>query len=130
MEQKEPTHLFKSLPKNTPPWSVGLTVLSVSFISVCTLLYTTVRPELKTYLENKDLHLRTIAKEQQLYREITDQKISAILGLIDNNDKQIIELSKLLGETQREKRDLEVRVTALEKDLSDCNTKLGTHKGR
>lgn len=99
-----PDDLVKHLPKQTPLWALGLTVVLVGFGSVFGSLYLLTRDEVRQYLTG---HFEVQEKEVAT----SGTTIGSILALVKSNSEGIAALSKENGA-------LSERVNALERELT------------
>lgn len=112
-----PEDVLGKIPKNTPPWAVGVVSIIVAVGIVFGVLYMTGRSEIQAYTASS---IKRSEVNSDLERSVT----SSILKLVQDNSAQITQLSGALLKTQFENSELTQRVNAIEKDLALSNERM------
>jgi len=112
-----PEDVLGKIPKNTPPWAVGVVSIVVAVGIVFGVLYMTGRSEIQAYTASS---LKRSEASADVERSVT----SSILKLIQDNSTQLTQLSGALLKTQYENSELTQRVSAIEKELAVSNERM------
>lgn len=117
MAPASPSEVLKKLPKNTPPWAVGLVSLVVA-VAVCLIgIFVFARPEIKSLMDQS-------AKAQADRTELQRDSMDFLFDLTKTNTKQISELSGSLLKAQDSNIRLSERVASMEKEVAETNASL------
>jgi len=118
-----PEDMLGKIPKNTPPWAVGIVsvVVSVGMVFIC--LYLTSRTEIQAFANSS---IKKVEADADLERAAT----TSMINLVHENSEQITQLSGVLFKTQNENIELTRRVTLIERDLAVANERMASCEER
>lgn len=115
--------VLDKIPKHTPAWAVGITVVIVAIATSLITMYIAAHDDIATTVRagNARLDAQTAGNVQS-----ARDSLQAVLGLIQVNSQQIVELSKALGSTQEQNLRLTNRVSSLEESVVVLKNNLGS----
>lgn len=129
-----PADMLEKMPKKTPSWAVGMSVVFIAIATSLISMYVVSRTEVVRLLDSK---IESHEEIQQAGIQERDKMISSILNLVSDNSSQITGLTKALLETQQANNELSQRVARIEKELASsrvlldsCETKLKKCEGK
>ena len=114
-------NLVENLPKKTPTWAVGISVILVSAATSFVTVYVVAKDEVKDMLSYK---ANALASHEEADNKRFDDVLASVLGMTRANTEQIVTLSKALSQAREENIVLSARVSALEKSLSLSDSSL------
>lgn len=121
------TEVVDNLPKQTPKWAIGISVILVSMATTFGTMYVVAQDEIKEWL----VHSNNIEEEREAVdTERFNSILNTVLSLTSVNAEQITELTKALNVAQADNKVLSERVAALEKSLVVANKDLAVCEGK
>ena len=112
-----PEDMLTKIPKNTPPWAVGIVsvVVSVGMVFIC--LYLTSRTEIQAFANSS-------IKKGEVEADLERAATTSMINLVHENSEQITQLSGVLFKTQNENIELTRRVASIERDLAVASERM------
>ena len=119
----DPEQLLEKLPKKTPVWAIGITVVLVATVTSLVTIYVVAKEDI-----SKSITWSQSFKDKQALADSTNEAktIESVLSIVSTNMKALAEVHTALGVAQSQANSLAVRVSDLEAAVNRLKGSLST----